>query len=88
MSADLCFFPAVDLAPRPATHDELKAWRMEAHRHLNLAIPAVTAIDPQAGAELKREASAIAARVSRFEAVILVSAWRKSRRTLIGPGVA
>ncbi len=60
---------AVDLAPRPATHDELKAWRLEAHRQLNLAIPAVTAVDPQAGAELKREASAIAARVSRFEAV-------------------
>ena len=60
---------AVDLAPRAATHDELKAWRLEAHRQLNLAIPAVTAVDAQAGAELKREASAIAARVSRFEAV-------------------
>ena len=60
---------AVDLAPRPATHDELKAWRLEAHRQLNFAISAVTAVDAQAGAELKREASAIAARVSRFEAV-------------------
>jgi trehalose synthase-fused probable maltokinase len=60
---------ATDFAPRSATHDELKAWRMDAHRNLNLAIPAVTAVDPEAGAELKREASAIAARVSRFEAV-------------------
>ncbi len=60
---------APDLAPRTATHDELKAWRMDAHRNLNLAIPAVTAVDAETGAELKREASAIAARVSRFEAV-------------------
>ncbi len=60
---------AHDLAPRPATRDELKAWRMDAHRQLNLAIPAVTAVDPAAGAELRREASAIAARASRFEAV-------------------
>jgi trehalose synthase-fused probable maltokinase len=60
---------APDLAPRTATHDELKAWRLDAHRNLNLAIPAVTALDAEAGAELKREASAIAARVSRFEAV-------------------
>ena len=60
---------AHDLAPRTATHDELKAWRLDAHRSLNLAIPAVTAVDADAGAELKREASAIAARVSRFEAV-------------------
>jgi trehalose synthase-fused probable maltokinase len=60
---------APDLAPRTATHDELKAWRLDAHRNLNLAIPAVTTIDAEAGAELKREASAIAARVSRFEAV-------------------
>jgi len=60
---------AVDLAPRPATHDELKAWRLDAHRQLNLALPAVAAVDPQAGAELKRDAAAIAARVSRFEAV-------------------
>jgi trehalose synthase-fused probable maltokinase len=60
---------APDLAPRVATHDELKAWRLQAHRNLNLAIPAVTALDAGAGAELRREASAIAARVSRFEAV-------------------
>jgi maltose alpha-D-glucosyltransferase/alpha-amylase len=60
---------AVDMAPRAATHDELKAWRLEAHRQLNVAIPAVTAVDAQAGAELRRQASAIAARVSRFEAV-------------------
>jgi maltose alpha-D-glucosyltransferase / alpha-amylase len=62
---------APDLAPREATHDELKAWRVDAHRQLNLAIPAVTALDPAAGAELRREASAIAARVSRFEAVAI-----------------
>jgi maltose alpha-D-glucosyltransferase/alpha-amylase len=60
---------APDLAPRTATREELKAWRMDAHRQLNLAIPAVTAVDPAAGAELRREASAIAARASRFEAV-------------------
>ncbi len=60
---------APDLAPRRATHDELKAWRLDAHRQLNLAIAAVSAVDPEAGAELRREASAIAARVSRFEAV-------------------
>ncbi len=60
---------APDLAPREATHDELKAWRLDAHRQLNAALPAVTAVDPGAGAELKREAAAIAARVSRFEAV-------------------
>ncbi|HYO45032.1 MAG TPA: hypothetical protein VES19_17675 [Candidatus Limnocylindrales bacterium] len=60
---------APDLAPRTATREELKAWRMDAHRQLNLAIPAVTAVDATAGAELRREASAIAARASRFEAV-------------------
>jgi len=60
---------AQDFAARPATHDELKAWRFDAHRQLNLALPAVAALDPQAGAELKRDAAAIAARVSRFEAV-------------------
>ena len=60
---------APDLAPRPATRDELKAWRLDAHRQLNLAISALSAVDPAAAAELRREASAIAARVSRFEAV-------------------
>jgi maltose alpha-D-glucosyltransferase/alpha-amylase len=60
---------ASDFTPREATHDELKGWRLDAHRQLNLALPAVTAVDPAAGAELKREAAAIAARVSRFEAV-------------------
>ena len=60
---------APDLAPRTASHDELKAWRLDALRNLNLAIPAVTAVDAEAGAELKREASAIAARVSPFEAI-------------------
>lgn len=60
---------APDLAPREATHDELKAWRHDAHRQLNLAIAAVTVVDAEAGAELRREAAAIAARFSRFEAV-------------------
>jgi trehalose synthase-fused probable maltokinase len=60
---------ALDFAPRQATHDELKAWRLDAHRQLNVALPAVQAVDPAAGAELKREAAAIAARVSRFEAI-------------------
>ena len=32
---------APDLAPREATHDELKAWRWDAHRQLNLALDAV-----------------------------------------------
>jgi trehalose synthase-fused probable maltokinase len=58
-----------DFALREATHDELKGWRRDAHRQLGLAIDAVTLVDPEAGAELRREASAIAARVSRFEAV-------------------
>jgi maltose alpha-D-glucosyltransferase/alpha-amylase len=60
---------AADFMPRAATHDELKAWRLDAHRQLNLALPAVAAVDPAAGVELKREAAAIAARASRFEAV-------------------
>ncbi len=60
---------AVDFMPRDATHDELKAWRMDAHRQLWAAVPVVAAVDPAAGAELKAESAAIAARVSRFEAV-------------------
>ena len=60
---------APDLAPRPATHDELKAWRLDAHRQLNSAIPAVAAVDAEAAAELRRGSAAIAARASRFEAV-------------------
>ena len=60
---------APDLAPREATHDELKAWRWDAHRQLNLALDAVGAVDPAAAAELRRDASSIAARLSRFEAV-------------------
>jgi trehalose synthase-fused probable maltokinase len=60
---------APDLAPREATRDELRAWRLDAHRQLNAAIPAVAAVDREASKELEREASAIAARVSRFEAV-------------------
>ena len=60
---------AVDFRPREATHDELKAWRVDAHRQLNAALSAVAAVDPGAGAELHREAAAIAARISRFEAL-------------------
>jgi trehalose synthase-fused probable maltokinase len=61
---------APDLAPRPATHDELRAWRMDAHRGLNRAIEAAAALDPAVASDLRRWASGIAARVSRFEAVV------------------
>jgi trehalose synthase-fused probable maltokinase len=61
---------ATDFLPREATHDELKAWRTDAHQQLNRAVAVVGAADPAVGAELKREAAAIAARVSRFEAVV------------------
>ena len=60
---------APDLAVRDATHDELKAWRVDAHRQLAMAIDATARVDPEAAAELRLEAAAIAARVSRFEAV-------------------
>ncbi len=60
---------APDLAPRPATHDELHAWRIDVHRRLNEAIAAVSAADASAAAELRRDAGAIAARASRFEAI-------------------
>ena len=60
---------APDLAPRLATHDELRAWRLDAHRQLSLAIAAVAAVDPGAATELRRDSAAIAARASRFEAV-------------------
>jgi maltose alpha-D-glucosyltransferase / alpha-amylase len=60
---------APDLAPREATREELRAWRMDAHRQLSLALPAVAAIDREAADELRDESAAIAARVSRFEAV-------------------
>jgi predicted trehalose synthase len=59
---------APDLAPRPATREELKAWRHEAHRRLAVAINAVAAVEPALGQELRGEGAAIAARVSRFEA--------------------
>jgi maltose alpha-D-glucosyltransferase/alpha-amylase len=61
---------APDLAPRSATHDELKAWRLEAHRRLAAAIAAVTAVDPVLAQELRDAGAAIAARASRFEAVV------------------
>jgi maltose alpha-D-glucosyltransferase / alpha-amylase len=60
---------APDLAPREASRDEIRAWRQDALRQLNLALPAVAAVDRDTARELEREASAIAARVSRFEAV-------------------
>ena len=60
---------APDLAPRDATREELRAWRHDALRQLNLALPAVAAVDRDVARELEREASSIAARVSRFEAV-------------------
>ena len=60
---------APDLAPREATRDEIRAWRHDAHRQLNLAVAAVAAVDRDLARELEREAPAIAARVSRFEAV-------------------
>ena len=60
---------APDLAPREATHDQLQAWRLDAHRQLNAAIEATAAVDPEVAAELRGWASVIAARVSRFEAV-------------------
>jgi maltose alpha-D-glucosyltransferase / alpha-amylase len=60
---------APDLVPRLATRAELEAWRLDVHRQLNRAIPAVAAVDPEAAAELRRESAAIAARASRFEAL-------------------
>ncbi len=61
---------AADLTPRPATHDELKAWRFEAHRRLNQAVHDVAAVDPDLADELRESGAQIAARASRFEAVV------------------
>lgn len=58
-----------EMAPRDATHDELKAWRMDAHRQLGLAVSAVTGTDPATGAWLRDASAQIAARFSRFEAL-------------------
>ena len=60
---------APDLAPRDATHDELAAWRTDVHRQLNRAIEATATANPAIAADLRRWASEIAARVSRFEAL-------------------
>jgi maltose alpha-D-glucosyltransferase/alpha-amylase len=60
---------AADFAPRLATRDELKAWRMDAHRQLSRAIASVAAVDPDTAAELRSQSSAIAASAARFEAV-------------------
>jgi trehalose synthase-fused probable maltokinase len=61
---------AEDLTPRAATHDELKAWRFEAHRRLNQAVADVALIDPVLAEELREAGAHIAARASRFEAVV------------------
>ena len=61
---------AADLAPRAATRDELRAWRHEAHRRLNRAIADVAAVDADLADELREAGSQIAARASRFEAVV------------------
>lgn len=61
---------AADLAPRAATHDELKAWRFEAHRRLNQAVHDVAAVDADLADELRDSGAQIAARASRFEAVV------------------
>ncbi len=58
-----------DLAPRPATHDELRAWRMDAVRQLHASIAALAATDPKAADTLRGWAPEITATVSRFEAV-------------------
>jgi maltose alpha-D-glucosyltransferase/alpha-amylase len=61
---------AADMTPRAATHDELKTWRHEAHRRLNQAIHDVAAVDPELAEELRDAGAQIAARASRFEAVV------------------
>ena len=60
---------AADMTPRAATRDELKAWRLEAHRRLNRAVADVAAVDPDLADELRQSGAQIAARASRFEAV-------------------
>ena len=60
---------AAEMTPRPATHDELKAWRIEAHRRLAAAIRDVATVDPALADELREEGATITARASRFEAV-------------------
>jgi maltose alpha-D-glucosyltransferase/alpha-amylase len=60
---------APDLAARPATHDELRAWRTSALRQLNAAIAALAVVDRDVADELRDAAPEITARFSRFEAV-------------------
>ncbi len=60
---------APDLAPRPAGHDDLHAWRIDATRQLNTAIAALAKVDPRLADELRADAPEITARFSRFEAV-------------------
>jgi trehalose synthase-fused probable maltokinase len=63
---------APELAPRPATHDELHAWRTDGLRQLAAAQAAVASVDADAADELRREAAEIAARLARFEAVATI----------------
>ena len=63
---------APDMAVRPATREELHAWRIEAHRRLGAAVAAVGGVDPAIAAELRDESAAIGARLSRFEALASV----------------
>jgi maltose alpha-D-glucosyltransferase/alpha-amylase len=60
---------APDLAARPATHDELRAWRTTSVRQLNAALAALAVVDREAADELRDAAPEVAARFSRFEAV-------------------
>ncbi len=61
---------AAGMTPRAATHDELRAWRFEAHRRLNQAIADVAKVDADLAGELRDAGAQIAARASRFEAVV------------------
>lgn len=60
---------AVEMAPRPATRDELRAWRRETQLGLGRAVRDVGAVDRALAAELRDAGAQIAARASRFEAV-------------------
>jgi maltose alpha-D-glucosyltransferase/alpha-amylase len=60
---------APDLAPRPAGHDDLRAWRIDATGQLNAAVAALATVDRVLADELRADAPEITARISRFEAV-------------------
>jgi trehalose synthase-fused probable maltokinase len=55
-----------DLEPRDATRDEIRAWGREARGRLQTA---VASVDGEIAAELRRDAPAIAARFSVFDAL-------------------